>query len=244
MTGENDKLSYHRAPYRQLEWGERLPPPHPKLMPYAIGLPDNDWRADAVELSRLIEDSEDERPLQSFFTQRPHVLLAGVLATVKESWLIPHPRFGSTWVPDYLLGLLDSHGYRWNLIELESPRKSPLTSGGSLNADLHHAEEQIKDYQRWLAGHALFAEKELGCCGIVAGTASWIVMGRRRDRDRGGEHGRMRLADLERNGGNIHVMSYDRVLENYQSQAEWWDGRSRRLTQNGAEAPSHREPST
>jgi len=46
-----------------------------------------------------------------------------------------------------------SYGFRYELIELESPHDQPFTSKGRQSAKLTHALQQVEDWQRWLEKH-------------------------------------------------------------------------------------------
>ena len=75
------------------------------------------------------------------------------------------------------------------------------------------------------AGTARTFENNNGCWGIEAGCAASIVIGRREMRD--DEEGLGRIRDLRRDG--VEVMSYDRLVETYRSQTEWFSSRLLRL---------------
>jgi hypothetical protein len=46
-----------------------------------------------------------------------------------------------------------SYGFRYELIELESPHDGAFTSKGRQSAKLTHALQQVEDWERWLAKH-------------------------------------------------------------------------------------------
>lgn len=156
------------------------------------------------ELHTLLNETKDERPLQSFYTEHPYLLAF----PVHSCWLFPKPRLGGgQWIPDFLLCDRNSLGYKWTLIELESPTLEPTNKDESVSAACHHAVQQIRDYRRWLRDNALFEEKQ-GFKGLNADCDAWIVIGRR-DGGRT-ELEQQRLADFRRE--RIEVASYDRIL--------------------------------
>lgn len=201
-------------------------PPPDQLAPHRV-----DWSrfgADHIaELDRLIAESKDERPLQDFFRDHPHVLMAGVTAVMRESWVLAKPKFGAEYVPDYLLGIRDSLGPGWMVVEIESPTLTPINKDGSLSKGLNHAVQQVEDYRRWLGKHAAYFRDENGAWGIESGTTGIVVIGREKDRDN--KEGADRLRDLRKAG--IETMSYERILRNVTSQWEFTEARRQSLAE-------------
>jgi len=129
------------------------------------------------ELATVLNEAKDERPLQEFYTKHPSML--ALVFPVHCCWVFPKPRLGGgKWVPDFLLCDKNSLGFRWILIELESPTMEATNKDGSVSADCNHALQQIRDYRRWLRDNALFEEKQ-GFKGLNADCEGWIVIGRR-----------------------------------------------------------------
>jgi hypothetical protein len=90
--------------------------------------------ADINELQHVISDANDERPIQQFLEQHPHLL--SVLVNGQERYCIPQKRLGAEYVPDFIVGSVDSLGIHWVLVELETPRSSIyLTDGHQLGAE-------------------------------------------------------------------------------------------------------------
>jgi len=166
------------------------------------------------ELRQILDQAKDERPLQEFFTGHPYML--ALAFPVHCCWVFPKPRLGGgIYIPDFLLCDKDSLGYRWTLIELESPTIEATNKDGSVSADCHHAVQQILDYRRWLRDNALFEEKQ-GFKGLNADCDGWVVIGRR-DSSRT-ELEQQRLADFRKQ--KIEIASYDRLLLQAQEHLE------------------------
>jgi len=164
----------------------------------------------AEELATILNEAKDERPLQEFYTKHPYML--ALAFPVHNCWVFPKPRLGGgTWVPDFLFCDKNSLGYRWILIELESPTMEATNKDESVSAACHHAVQQVRDYRRWLRDNALFEEKQ-GFKGLNADCEGWVVIGRR-DTGRT-ELEEQRLADFRRD--RIEIASYDRLR--YQAQ--------------------------
>jgi hypothetical protein len=158
------------------------------------------------EFGAILNEAKDEKPLQKFYAEHPYLL---ALAFGPHCcWVFPHPRLGGgTYIPDFLYCDLNSLGYQWTLIELESPTMEATNKDGSVSKDCHHAVEQILDYRRWLRDNALFEEKQ-GFKGLNADCESWVVIGRR-DVGRT-ELEQQRLADFQKQ--RIEIASYDRLF--------------------------------
>src|SRR5437867_91636 len=94
-----------------------------------------DWqklaKGDRQQLIETINGAQDERPLQALFTEKPHLLIPGVLRVLRRAWVLPKPRFADKYVPDFLVGIMDSLGSGWMLVELESPTMTPINKDGS-----------------------------------------------------------------------------------------------------------------
>jgi hypothetical protein len=122
-------------------------------------------------------------------------------------WVFPKPRLGGgQHIPDFLLCDLNSLGYQWTLIELESPTMEATNKDESVSADCYHAAGQILDYRRWLRDNALTEQRLYR--GISAECNGWVVIGRR-DGGRT-EREKQRLADFRQQ--HIEIASYDRLL--------------------------------
>jgi hypothetical protein len=175
--------------------------------------PDNyvDWtspipRAVFRAFEHILNSAQDERPLQAFFTKHPYLL--ALAFPVHPCWLFPKPRLaGGKFVPDFALCDKTSLGYKWRLIELESPLMRPTTKGQSVSHQCQHAVEQILDYRDSLRKNMLFEESQ-GWEGLNADCDGIVVIGRR-DEART-EVEMRRLTDFRQQ--RIEIASYDRLL--------------------------------
>ena len=178
-------------------------------------------------LEEVLAPAEDERPLQRFLADHPHILIAGIFGQVRrEAWVFDRPRFGADYIPDFLIGMIDSLGFVWTLVELENPTVAPLTKSGQIGNPLHKAVAQIRDWREWLRTNALNFQERSGCRGITADCAASVVIGRREMRDH--EEGKRRIRDFRRE--HIEVMSYDRLLETARDQSDWLVSEDSRLS--------------
>lgn len=157
------------------------------------------------ELENTLNAAEDERPLQAFYEAHPYLL--AIAFRPHNCWVFPRPRLGGgRHIPDFLYCDRDSLGYRWVLIELESPKEEATTQGESISAKCQHAVEQILDYRGWLRDNALAEQREYP--NISARCEGYVVIGRR-DGARTDKEKR-RLADFREQ--HIEVASYDRLV--------------------------------
>ena len=218
----------------RLEEGRaRLSDPPAKLAPYEV-----DWeRFDPSHIDQLQEvltQATAEAPLQTFLADHPYVLILGVLGQKRQAWVFDRPRFGAEYIPDFLIGMRDSLGPTWMLVELESPTVNPLKQRGAIREHLHHAVQQIQDWRRWLRANNVYFEKQSGCWGIEAGCAGCVVIGRREMRD--DEDGQARIRDFKRDA-DVEVMSYDRLVETYRNHSDWLVPQSQRIEALRAASP-------
>lgn len=218
---------------------DRLGDPPPELAPHEV-----DWsryNADHLqELESVLAQARDEKPLQTFLADHPHVLILGILGQKRQAWALDRPSFGGKYFPDFLVGMRDSLGPTWMLVELESPTTELLRKDGEPRRELNHAVQQIRDYRRWLRDNHDYFRRGSGCWGIEAGCTGTVVIGRREMR--GDRLGADRVRDFRNE--KIDVMSYDRLVERYQGQCEWIDDEARRITELAGQVERHRHRSS
>lgn len=159
---------------------------------------------------RILRAAKDERPLQRFFQENPIALATGLMRPHRV-WVIPWPSLPlpgtGGGIPDFILCEWSSIGPQWIIVELESPKKSPVTKSG-VSAICNHAAEQINRYKTYLRDNALFL-RDNGWPWIHGECEGVIVIGRRSDPNRS-KHWQ-RLEEFRRQ--HIEVASYDRLLE-------------------------------
>jgi hypothetical protein len=159
------------------------------------------------DFERVLGDARDERPLQTFLAEFP-VALAPLAAPGGTLWCLDRPRLGSEFVPDFLLASITSVGFRWVMLELESPHQKPLTKAGLPAKKLAEASRQIRDWRTWLTDNVGYARGELGLTDIDGAIPAYIVIGRRASLDPKQAKTYRALSTDE-----TTVMSYDRLLE-------------------------------
>lgn len=169
---------------------------------------------EAAELHNVVDSSEDERPVQDFLRDNPKFLVQA-LAGGHGRYQIAKPRFGSEYVPDFVVAEAHSFGLDWYLVEIESPRAVPFRGSDGLPSHaVHHAIGQIRDWREWLAGNRDYArkplrEKGLGLVGIEARSPGLILIGRRaKFPERFNEFRRAARAE-----SGIVIHSYDWLLD-------------------------------
>ena len=159
------------------------------------------------DFERLLGDVSDERPVQSFLASFP-VLLGPLAPPGGSTWCLDRPRLGSEFVPDFLLASITSVGFRWAMVELESPNEKALTKAGLPAKKLAEALKQVRDWRTWLTDNVAYARGELGLMDIEANCPAYIVIGRRGSLD---PKQAKTYSALSTNGTT--VMSYDRLLD-------------------------------
>jgi hypothetical protein len=168
----------------------------------------------AEELSRIVNEAEDESPIQAFFERNPGVL-AQLVRGGHGRWVFPEARLGSEHIPDFMICDKDSGGYHWHLIELENPNYEALTKSGQPTAKLTHAMQQIRDWRIWLRRNIQYAQSELDYLGLDDEFDATIVIGRR---EAISAENQDRYRELSRE--KAEVMSYDRLLDRVASLAK------------------------
>ncbi|MEM6777730.1 MAG: Shedu anti-phage system protein SduA domain-containing protein [Planctomycetota bacterium] len=161
----------------------------------------------STRFSRVLDDAEDERPVQDFLSKNPE-LLSPLVPLGTGVWVWDRPRLGSEFIPDFLACTRNSSGCQWVLFELESPIERPLIQTGLPGKKLREAQGQIRDWRIWLRQNISYAETELGFRGLNAEANAVIVIGRRKYVTES-----MELQWRELSEPNTSVMTYDRLSE-------------------------------
>lgn len=85
--------------------------------------------ADVALLEETLEGADDERPLQRLLAERPQ-LISPVVGDHHMNYVAAEPRLGGRYIPDFVVGGLNSHGLIWTLVEIESPKARTILRGG------------------------------------------------------------------------------------------------------------------
>lgn len=157
------------------------------------------------EYCNLLDNKCNENTIHKFIAQNPE-MLAYMMHGGDGRWLFSKPKFGCEYIPDFLMCTLDSAGFHWALVELESPNKKVLTKNGQQTASLSAAIKQINEWRIWIRKNISYAQHELEYFDIDAECKAIIVIGRRKDIT-------PELKEYYRELSNdyLMVMSYDRL---------------------------------
>lgn len=135
------------------------------------------------ELEDTLDEAKDERPLQELLTRRPG-LLARITVSSFGTFVVPLPRLGERYVPDFVLVVADSAGIHYTLVELESPRQRLSLKDGQLSAKAREALQQIESWREWLKDNLTMAQRPreangLGLPEIRPDSPGLVLIGRR-----------------------------------------------------------------
>ncbi len=164
------------------------------------------WRA----LAAILDDAEDERPLQRYLSKnRP--CLASLVRSTYGTFVLSLPRLGAEFVPDFAIASADSLGVHWLLLELESPRAALSTQNGEPSAKLRTALRQVRDWRDWLEDNLDYARRSqaehgLGLVGIDANADALVLIGTAEERHASFE--RFRRRSVIENRVSIHTYSW------------------------------------
>lgn len=128
-------------------------------------------------LEDLLESGEmREEKYQQTITAHPELLGALVIGNWR-TYVIPKPRLGGEYVPDYLVLGINSHGPNWVLVEIESPRHQITNQDGSLSTPTRHAVGQINDWREWLLNEVSYVQGQ-GYVGLTTRSHGVVIIGR------------------------------------------------------------------
>jgi Domain of unknown function (DUF4263) len=173
-------------------------------------VPTND-DVDALEL--IIDSARDERPIQKHLQENPHVLAA--LLGGSERYCYPQKKLGAEYIPDFIIGDVDSTGIQWLLVELETPASGVyLKNDSQLENHARKGVQQVYDWRSWLADQVAYArapraDSGLGLFDIREKTPGLVLVGRRALMPHDKHAARV---DLTQNS-DIDVHTYDWLLE-------------------------------
>jgi hypothetical protein len=111
---------------------------------------------DREVFENVISNAADEAVIQKYLIAHPQLFRIHLRGNLGNA-VIPWPRLGAEFVPDFLLVEADSAGLHWTLVELESPTKKMLNTDGKLAPKTREAIAQIEVWREWL-------NRQLGLC--------------------------------------------------------------------------------
>ena len=168
---------------------------------------------DIEDLRVVINEANDEKPIQTFLQVHPHLLTAIVGGW--KRFCLPKVGFGGKYQADFLLAEVNSNGARCILVELETPNSS-VTQATANDFDRYARKgiSQVKDWRRWIQDNLAMARRPKGRNGLglpdISPQSEGLVLVGRRDRLRPNAPG-VRQRFTAQN--NIWVHTYDRLLD-------------------------------
>lgn len=133
------------------------------------------------ELVKIIQTANDENVIHDFLKMNPFILTRGIHPAHHAQVCISKPKLGSQLEPDFLIAGIDSGGFNWYGVELESPKLEMFTKHGEETKELKHAIRQIEDWRSWLSKNVAYARDELGLMHIDSDLPCFIFIGRRKN---------------------------------------------------------------
>lgn len=130
-------------------------------------------------LEELLESGEHlEEPFQQLLTRHPS-LLATVVMGGWKTFVIPKPKLGSEYVPDFLVLGVNSNGPSWVTVEIEGARHPIVLKKGELHGQTRHAIKQIEDWREWLTTNVAYAQRpDKGFHGLTNRAPGLVIIGR------------------------------------------------------------------
>ncbi len=135
------------------------------------------------ELETVIARADDERPIQEFLGENRHLLTA--LLEGVDRYCLPQKRLGGEYIPDFIIGDVNSLGIRWVLVELETPRSGIyLKDGLRFDQKARRGVEQVIEWRNWLSDNIAYARRKrsengLGLFDIREKPEALVLVGRR-----------------------------------------------------------------
>lgn len=164
-------------------------------------------------LEELLESGEHlEEPFQKLVTRHPSLLAAVVMGGWK-TYVVPKPKLGSEYVPDFLVLGVNSNGPSWVTVEIEGARHPIVLQKGELHGQTRHAIQQIEDWRDWLTTNVAYVQgPDKGFHGLTNRAPGLVIIGR----DEPSATRRSSRARTEEQA-RIAVHSWDWLLRNAQN---------------------------
>ncbi|MEV0855114.1 Shedu anti-phage system protein SduA domain-containing protein [Nocardia fluminea] len=166
----------------------------------------------AVGLREVVDEANDERPVQSFLEDHPQIL-ARLLTGGHGRWVIPQKRLSGEYIPDFVIGERSSIGFEWHMIELESPAAPIFTKSYGQSQQLRKGIDQVRDWRRWISNNQdkarrPRAEHGEGLTDINGNVPAFVFIGRDTDRtDEASQRLRQLMDELR-----VQIRSYDWLI--------------------------------
>lgn len=179
----------------------------------AYAHPDAARREEVEQLERVVDEAADEKPVQAFLQEHPHILTT--LMRGPDRFSIPLVRLGRDLVADFFLADVDSAGIRWVLVELETPNSDMiLRRSNQLDRFARKGLSQIKDWREWLQDNLDQARRSihqhgLGLPDIRPQAEGLLLVGRRHRLGTGASGVRRQESEAAR----VAIHTYDWLLE-------------------------------
>ena len=181
------------------------------LEPYAVTEEASD--EDIEELRRILDEADNEKPIQELLERRPQLLTS--LVRGPSRYCRPQVRLGGRYVADFLLADIDSNGIRWILVELETPHSCVAQARrNDFDLSARTGVRQINEWRQWIednpdTAHRSRQENGIGLPDIRPQAEGIVLVGRREKLRPAAKILRRRLHEAER----IRMQTYDRLVE-------------------------------
>ena len=170
-------------------------------------------RYELENLANVIDQAPDEKPIQLYLQEHPHIL--GSLLLGHERYVLSQVRLSKHYVADFLISDVDSTGVRWLYVELERPASAVAQI--RINAFDKYARKgisQIDEWRDWVQNNLAHAHRPkrsdgLGLFDLRPNDDGLVLIGRRALLAGRHEALRRRLWEDKR----IMVRTYDWLLE-------------------------------
>lgn len=176
-----------------------------------------------IELLReAIETAETEKPVQAVLAKYPSLLRA-IDPSGHETFVVAEPQLGGTFIPDFVVASIDSAGFNWHFVELESPRKDMGMQDGQFADKARQGIRQIEDWREWVRLNLANAQRSrreggVGLTGVRAEAPGLVIIGRRDSTKLARDSVRSQLS----RDRAIRIQTYDWLLEAVEGRIHPW----------------------
>lgn len=167
--------------------------------------------SDVLAVEDALNDALHEEKMQAALEAHPS-LLGNLITGNHGCFVISQKSLGGKFQPDFLVGGVTSVGFRWLLVELESPSADLTIKDGQASQQVRKGIKQILEWREWISENLASARAPksshgLGLPGIRSDAEGLVIV----SRDRKLSDGNRLRAQILRDS-NIEIRTYDWLL--------------------------------
>ncbi|AQP99628.1 hypothetical protein B0W48_07335 [Pseudoalteromonas aliena] len=164
----------------------------------------------------LGDKSLKEQAYQVFLRNHAGMFIPQGGPTFREQLVLEKIRLGGDYITDFISVDSDrSDGFKFTLIEIESPHSNLFTNEGLCSNRLQKALKQVEDWQHWIQDNKDTASRILPTEDLLYSVEYLIIIGRREE-DKDLRRSKLKLLERQK---NVKIRSFDHLTDVFLSRS-------------------------